>query len=159
MFTLLDSIYYRFKKEEIEKARAKLKMVKIDTILENLTKICWKSNIEYKIIIKTSHMLTIKFVGMKQTVLFKYHKTDMVLKEEMDFFMSELDENKAHKGVYITTGEFEKKMNMSRRRLFPKKDIIFQDGYSLIKEHLSTIWGDLDFINRNMFKFFKYLPQ
>ncbi|MCM8711865.1 hypothetical protein M2651_12745 [Clostridium sp. SYSU_GA19001] len=159
MAQLLDFLYYKLREKEIERARIQLKIIKIDTILKYLTKICWKSNIDYKIIIKTSDMLIIRFTGIKETVLFKYHKAEMVLKEEMNFFVSKLDENKAHKGVYITTGKFEQTISYSRQNLFIKRNIMFKDGYSIIKEHMCILGENSDIIEVNKFNFIKYLPQ
>lgn len=159
MFTLLDGIYYRLRKEEIEKANIIFKKIKIDTILKNLTKNCWEYNIQYETIIKTSSVLIIKLVGMKETVVFKYRKTDMVTKTDMELFMSELDENRAKKGVYITTGRFEERKNMSIKDWILKKDIIFQDNFTFIKKQLGLKGKAIKNFNEENLKFFKFLPE
>lgn len=159
MLTLLDSIYFKLRKEEIEKACTKFKRIKIDTILQSLTKHCWEYNIQYRIIIKTSSLLTIKLSGNRETVVFKYHKADMVRKKETDFFMSELDEHSASKGFYVTTGRFEKKEKNISRKKFLKKDVILEDGFTFIKGQLGVKGTALSSFQVDKFNFFKYLPQ
>jgi hypothetical protein len=159
MRTLLNKVYYKLRKEEIEKASTRFKRIKIDTILEMLTKICWKYNIQYKVIIKASDMLTIKLIGNRETVVFKYHKTDMVLKDDVDFFMNELDENKAHKGVYLTTGRFEQLKGLRCRDLVTKKDCMLEDGFVFIKRHIGLRGKAVRKFKIDKLNFFKYLPQ
>jgi hypothetical protein len=159
MLTLLNNVYYKMRKEEIEKASTRFKRIKIDTILQILTKICWKYNIQYEVIIKTSDILTIKLIGNLETVVFKYHKTDMVLKAEVDFFMNELDENKAHKGVYLTTGKFEKLEGVSCRDLAVKKDCMLEDSFAFIRRHIGIRGKAARKFRIDKLNFFKYLPQ
>lgn len=159
MFTLLDSVYYRLKKEEIIKGYIKLKKIETAHILQSLTKTCWKYNIQCNTLIKTYNILIVKMTGMTETVVFKYHKTNLVSKDEIDFFMNELDINKAHKGVYITTGLFRELDTFSSRRLLLKKDVMLIDRYAFIKEQLGLTGKSLEVINADKLKFYKYLPQ
>jgi hypothetical protein len=159
MLTLLNKVYYKLRKEEIEKASTRFKMIKIDTILQILTKICWKYNIQYQVMIKTSDKLTIKLIGNQETVVFKYHKADMVLRADIDFFMNELDENKAHKGVYLTTGKFEKLKGLRGRNLVIKKDCILEDSFTFIKRHIGIRGKAVRKFKIDKLNFFKYLPQ
>jgi hypothetical protein len=159
MLTLLNKVYYQLRKEEIQKASTRFKMIKIDTILQILTKICWKYNIQYQLMIKTSDMLTIKLIGNKETVIFKYHKTDKVLRDDVDFFMNELDENKARKGVYLTTGRFEKLKGLRCRNLVVKKDCILEDNFTFIKRHIGIRGKAVRKFKIDKLNFFKYLPQ
>lgn len=159
MRTLLNKVYYKLRKEEIERASTRFKRIKIDTILLILTKICWKYNIQYEIMIKTSDMLTIKLIGNQETVMLKYHKTDMVLKDDVDFFMNELDENKAHKGVYLTTGRFEQPKGFRCRDLVIKKDCMLEDSFVFIKRHIGIRGKAASNFKIDKLNFFKYLPQ
>lgn len=159
MRTLLNTIYCKLRKEEIEKARTKFKMIKIDTILQSLTRLCWKYNIQYEVIIKTSDMLIIKMIGMQETVVFKYHKTDMVLKEDIDLFMNEIDENSACKGIYITTGKFQKIEGIQSKDITAARDCILEDGTAFIRRHIGIKGEARRSFKIDMLNFFKYLPQ
>lgn len=159
MLTLLDSIYYKLRREEIERAYTRLKRIKVDTILQNLTKQCWKYNIQYELIIKTKEILIIKLIGFKETVVLKYHKTNVVSKDEIDFFMAELDENNADKGVYITTGEFESREKLTFRTLFTKRDLILEDYYTFIKSNLGIRGKTIKDFNIYKLNFYKYFPR
>lgn len=155
----LDFIYYGLRKKEIEKAFVKLKGIKIDTILQRLTKLCWKHNIQYEIFIKTSDLLIIKLMGRKEMILFKYHKVNTVSRNDIDIFMNLVDRVKATKGIYITTGEFTAKRKINNNCLFSKRDIIFEDGSKFIRRHLGLKDTATDAFKGSKLKFFKYLPQ
>jgi hypothetical protein len=159
MLTLLNKVYYKLRKEEVEKASTRFKMIKIDTILQSLTKICWKYNIQYQVMIKTSDMLIIKLIGNQETVLFKYHKTDMVLRADVDFFMNQLDEYKTYKGVYLTTGKFEKLKGLRGRNLVIKRDCILEDSFAFVKRHIGIKGKAVRKFKIDKLNFFKYLPQ
>lgn len=159
MVTLLNELYYKLRKEEIEKAHIILKMIKVETILQSLTKLCWKYNIQYEVIIKTKDTLTIKLRGNREIVVFKYHKADMVLRENIDSFLSELDKNKAHKGIYLTTGKFEKLSGLKNRVLVLSRDCMLEDSFSFIKRHLGLKGRVLVKFKEDNLDFFKYLPQ
>lgn len=159
MATPLDFIYYGLRKKEIEKAFIKIKRVKIDTILQTLTKLCWKHNIQYEVFIKTSDLLIIKLIGHKEMILFKYHKATIVARNDIDAFMNLVDENKASKGIYITTGEFSAKRKINHKSLFSKRDIIFEDGSQFIRRQLGLKGMASDAFKGSKLKFFKYIPQ
>lgn len=159
MFLLLDSLYHELKKEEIEKASTILKMMKIDTILENLSKLCWKYNIQCEIIFKTSKILSLKLSGNKETVMFKYHKTNMVYRKDVDSFMDEMDENYVSRGFYITTGGFAKKNKSSIKSKFYKNDVILEDSFTFIKNNLGLKGKAEKDFKINKLNFFKYLPK
>lgn len=158
MFEYIKKLYCKLKEEEIEKAQFILKLTKIDTILENITKVCWKNNIEYKVIIKTINSVTLVLFGYSETVVFKYHKADMVSKEELDFFMNLVDMNKGSKGIYITAGSFQHARKFLLRDLIYKKDIILIDGINFIKGQLG-LRGNAQDLSGNKIDFFKYLPD
>jgi hypothetical protein len=159
MLALLGSLYRQLKKEEIEKASTILKRMKIDTILQNLSKLCWKYNIQYEIIFKTNDTLSLKLSGNTEIVVFKYHKVEVVYREEVDFFLNELDENNANKGFYITTGEFATKNKSSIKSMPYKKDVILEDGFTFIKNNLGIKGRAEKDFKINKLNFFKYLPK
>jgi hypothetical protein len=158
MADFIKELYCKLKKEEIEKVQFILKLTKIDTILENITKVCWKNNIEYKVIIKTINSATLVLFGYSETVVFKYHKAEMVSKEELDFFMYLVDMNKGAKGIYITTGSFQYARRFLLRDLIYKKDIILIDGIDFIKGQFG-LKGSAQELSGNKIDFFKYLPD
>lgn len=159
MLALLDSLYYQLKKKEIEKASTILKRMKIDTILQNLSKLCWKYNIQCEIIFKTNDILSLKLSGNTEIILFKYHKAEVVYRKDVDFFMNELDRYNANKGFYITTGEFEFKNKSSIKSLFCKNDVILQDCFAFIKNNLGLKGKVEKNFKTIRLSLFKYLPN
>jgi hypothetical protein len=159
MRTLLNKIYYELRKEEIERASTRLKRIKIETILQCLTKLCWKNKLQYEVILKTSDLLIIKMIGNRETVLLMYHKADIVLRSEIDSFMNQLDENRAQRGGYITTGKFQNTGRVHRKRLSFKKDCVLEDSTAFIKRHIGIKGKAASRLRINTLNFFKYLPQ
>ncbi|ERI94233.1 hypothetical protein HMPREF1982_01245 [Clostridiales bacterium oral taxon 876 str. F0540] len=159
MRTLLDSVYYKLRREEIEKASTRFRRIKTDTILKNLSKLCWKYNIQYEIIIKTRDILVIRLTSVRETVVLKYHNCSMVSSKEIDAFMNELDEVEANRGIYITTGYFETRERQSFKNLFFKKDILLEDGLTFIKGQLGLTKKTIDSFKISKLDFFKYLPN
>lgn len=147
------------RKDEIDRAVFKLKKIEIEDVLQGLTKICWKYNIQYHIIIKTHNTLIIKLRGTKETVVFKYHITNLVLRNEIEHFLNDLDVNKAQRGVYITTGEFEFRERFSIKKLLSKRDIILEDNFDFIKSQLGMSKKAYYSFNADKLKFHKYLPE
>lgn len=159
MVSLLDSLYYKLKKDEIEKASNILKMMKIDTILQKLSKLCWKYNIQCEIIFKSNKILYLKLIGNKEIVLFKYHIVEMVHKKNLDFFMNELDERNARKGFYIATGWFENNNKSSIISMFNRNDVILEDGFTYIRNNLGLKGKAESDFEINKLNFYKYLPK
>lgn len=159
MVNILDSLYYQLKKDEIKKASTILKKIDIETIFENLSKLCWKYNIQWETIIKTNYLLKLKLTCHNQIVMLKYHKTDMVTLEQIDSFLNELDKTKANKGFYITTGEFERKNKNNHRISLKKKDLILEDSFIFIKNNLGLIGRAKDDFTIKKLNFYKYLPK
>jgi hypothetical protein len=135
------------------------KKINIDSILESLTRICWKNNIQYRILFKTKNTLIMELAGNKQIVLFKYQRADVVSRQEVDFFMSCMDESRANKGVYITTGIFEKRSSMSYRKTTAKKDIILEDSYIFTKSHIGIAGDGEKNLKLDRLNLVKYLPH
>jgi hypothetical protein len=159
MRLLFNHIYCSVRRKELEKAIAQVKKINVDTILQRLTKLCWKNNIQYKVLIKTREVLIMELIGSHQLVLFKYHKSELVSREEVDFFMGSIDENKAEKGVYITTGVFEGKNKIICERKSCRRDVILEDCFSFAKAHIGIRGKAVRDFRPNKLNLFKYLPQ
>lgn len=159
MVNILDSLYYQLKKDEIEKASTILKMIDIETIFQNLSKLCWNYNIQWETIIKTNYLLKLKLSGHNQVVMFGYHKTDLVTLEQIDLFLNEIDKAKASNGFYITTGKFERKNKRNNKFSLKKKDLILEDSFIFIKNNLGLIGRAKDDFMIKKINFYKYLPK
>ncbi|MFL0246487.1 hypothetical protein [Candidatus Clostridium stratigraminis] len=159
MVNILDSLYYQLKKDEIEKASTILKMIDIETIFQNLSKLCWNYNIQWETIIKTNYLLKLKLSGDNQVVMFKYHKTDMVTLGQIDLFLNELDKTKSNKGFYITTGKFERINRKNLKVNLKKKDLILEDNFIFIKNNPGLIGRAKDDSMIKKINFYKYLPN
>lgn len=151
-------IYYRFNKKKIEKALLKLKRITIDIVYEILTKNCWNYHIQYEVILKDKYQLEIKLIGEKEIYLFKFHKRLVI--EEVDYqkFINLCEIVQASKGIYITTGIFNKNVQGKNRHFIFIKKANLVDGYSFIK---SQIWLREKKAPHNSYKnleFFRYLP-
>lgn len=99
-------VYSNFRREEIEEALKRINRMEISTILQIITKICWKNNIQYKTIIKTKNMFIIELKGTHRKNALKYQKDKRVLLKDMSPFIDYLQKNSIDEGYYITTGCF-----------------------------------------------------
>lgn len=145
-------LYLKLRKDEVEKAKAKLNIMNIDTIFQCLTKDCWVYGVQYDVVIKTQDYFIIKLFGRRKDVLIKYHKTDVVFSEDYDRFLYEVNLNESQRGVYITTGVFDFKIS----KFFNNK-IIIEDNAHFIKYQLGFYATTKEVFYRRKIKFFKYL--
>jgi hypothetical protein len=159
MRKVLNYIYCSIRREELEKAIEQFKSIRIDEILQRLSKLCWKNNIQYEVLIKTKDILIIKLIGNQQIVLFKYHKADKVSRDDIDFFMGSMEEGRASKGVYITTGVFEGKHILSHKKEEGRRDVILEDCLSFAMGHLGIRGNALIDFKTDRLNLFKYMPQ
>lgn len=106
---------------KVNKLKLKLNRIKIDAITRNITQSCWNYNIQYKILLKTSDLLLIKLIGDNKRVLLKYHKKNKVELREYEKFLYDLDQFNVEKGVYITTGIFDCKIDEYDSGIFNRK--------------------------------------
>lgn len=151
MLELFNNIYFRLRKNEIQKGKIRLKRVRTDKVLKILTKSIWKENIQYSVLIKTSEVLIIKLKGKKEEVIIKYHRCDMVFADYVQDFIAILNGNDVKKGVYITTGVFERGISNKRVKL---------EDYKHFLKYQIGILGKIDeIIKKDRLKFFKYLPS
>ena len=149
---VFQKLYLKIRKDEVEKAKAKLKKMNIDIIFQCLTKECWVYGVQYDVVIKTQDYFIIKLFGRKKDVLIKYHKTDLVFIEDYNRFLYEVNLNQAQKGIYITTGVFDFRIS----RFFYNK-IIIEDNIHFIKYQLGFHENTQKVFYRKKIKFFKYL--
>lgn len=148
MSNIVDKAYLKLKKDEAYKAKYKLKRINIDMITENITKNCWNYNIHYNIILKNSDFVIIKLTGAERTILFKYHKKEKVLLQEYETFLECLNQHDIERGIYITTGVFDEKINKYIDTSFYKK-VQKIDGIKFMKKQFSI----------EQLSFLEYLPQ
>lgn len=144
---LLDKSYFNWKKAELYKAKIKLKKISINEILYIIDKNCWNYNIQYQIISKSSDMLFIKFIAKEKKILLKYHKKDIIMFKECQEFLNCLENYQVDKGIYITTGFFEKQASKNISDIFHKR-VKKIDGDKFIRKQ----------INISELSFLEYLP-
>lgn len=149
---VLLKLYLKLRKYEVEKAKAKLKIMNVDIILQCLTKNCWRYGVQYDVIIKTQDYFIIKLFGTRKNVLIKYHKTDIVFLEDYNRFLYEINLNESQKGIYITTGIFNFKMSK-----FLNNRMILEDNIHFIKYQLGFSGTTQEVFYRKKIKFFKYI--
>lgn len=106
----MKNLFYKscFTGQKTEFYKMKLKKVSISEISDNITKSCWNYNIQYEMILKDSHTLLIDLIGREKEILLKYHKKDIITENDYERFMSYLESYEIERGIYITTGFFQK---------------------------------------------------
>lgn len=159
MFHLFDRIYLRFRKDEIEKGKYRMKKIKLDNILQCINKECWKINIQCSVILRTNDAIILKLEGVRETILLKYHRTDMIFVEDFDRFINILKSYKVNKGVYITTGVFEAKIAKITNHFLFGNRVKLEDNFRFLKRQLGWKGKTEDTIKNNKLKFYHYLPQ
>lgn len=156
---LLNLIYFTLKKKEIKKARIRMKKISIDDILDLIIKNCEDKSVEYKILEKNHDTIAIDLFGKKEKVLLKYHKSDMVFKEDYNEFINKLKREHVDKGIYVTTGLFETEIHKRENRLLYLKKIVLDDYYCFFKKQI-RLFGKADAIfDKKQLNFYRYLPK
>lgn len=148
MSNIVERAYLKLKKDEVYRVKSKLKRINIEMITENITKNCWNYNIDYNIILKNSDLVIIKLSGSERTILFKYHKKEKVLLQEYKTFLEYLNQYDIERGIYITTGVFDEKVNKYTDNIYYKK-VQKVDGIKFMKKQFSI----------DQLSFLEYLPQ
>lgn len=154
----IDEFYLKIRNKEIIKAKNKLKKLTINTIADNITKNCWKNNIQYDVILKNSDELLIKLEGRSKMWLLKYDKSAMVFYDEFDKFLNYMDIYKAEKGIYITIGVFEPKILKSCHHIF-YSDVKLIDSIKFIKEQLGFRKKCEEIFKYGKLNFYAYFPD
>lgn len=155
----MDNIYCRIRREESEKLRRLIKRLKVVKFYESLTKGCWEFGVQEKIIIKNSEMLEIKLSRGEKELLIRFHKALKVLVVDYEKFINTLRENNIHRGVYITTGEFDRDIIKNYYRLTGEDNIVtLEDGISFGRKQIGWSGKARDIFVYKKFKLARYLP-
>lgn len=112
-----------FTGQKTEFYKMKLKKVSINEISDNITKSCWNYNIQYEMILKDSHTLLIDLIGKEKEILLKYHKKDIITKNDYEGFINCLENYEIERGIYITTGFFGKHIYDNLHKKVKKIDV------------------------------------
>lgn len=152
-----DFIYFKIKREEIKKAKYRLRRLKINTLLDLLIRNCKEKNIIYNVLEQTKTEMLVELTGRKEKILLKYDMADMIFDEEYDNFIDKMKKIKVNKGIYITLGLFQCGLHGSRI-IFPKK-VILQDYTYFMKSQLGLRGKTIDIFKNKKLNFYKYLPR
>lgn len=156
---LLNIVYFILKKKEIKKARIRIKKIPIDDILKLIIKNCEDRSVRYKILEKNHDTICIDLFGKKEKVLLKYHKSDMVFREDYNEFINKLKREHVDKGIYITTGLFEAEIHKNENKLLYLKKILLDDYYCFFKKQI-RLFGKADTVfDKKQLNFYRYLPK
>lgn len=110
-----DRLYYKVRRKEVNSSIRRLKKIKTGTILQCISKECWKSNIQYKVIIKNYDILLLYTMGTRKSILIMYHKTNKVNSEQLQNFEDCMTYYSVDRGVYIALGSFQEKYKLHRK--------------------------------------------
>ncbi|AWI07015.1 hypothetical protein [Clostridium drakei] len=121
----MNNLFFKscFTGQKTEFYEMKLKKVSINEISDSITKSCWNYNIQYEMILKDSNTLLIDLMGKEKEILLKYHKKDIITKNDYEGFINYLESYEIKRGIYITTGFFEKYMYNNLHKKIKKIDI------------------------------------
>lgn len=154
---LFDFLYFKIRREEIQKAKYRLRRLKINTLLDLLIRNCREKNIIYNVLEQTKTEMLVELTGSKEKILLKYDMAYMIFDEEYDDFIDKMKKNKVNKGIYITSGLFQGSLHGSRI-IFPKK-VILQDYTYFMKSQLGLRGKTIDIFKNKKLNFYKYLPR
>jgi hypothetical protein len=133
-----------------------LKIVKFH---ESLTKGCWEFGVQEKIFIKNNNMLEIKLSRGEKEVFIRFHKVFKVFLEDYEKFIYTLRKIDVYRGIYITTGEFDRDIINSYSRLADTYNkIILEDGISFGRKQIGWRGKARDIFVYRKFKLDRYLP-
>ncbi|MDP4144598.1 MAG: hypothetical protein Q8936_09010 [Bacillota bacterium] len=158
MYTIIDLVYLKLRRKEVAKAQKKLNKITISTIFKCIAKNCWENNINYEVLFRSSNILVIKIIGTREDIIIKYHRTDMVSQNDFIGLMQYMEENFVDKGVYITTGIFDRVVFRRKDKANLKK-IKLENGIQFLKRHLGLLLKAEAIFNHKKFSFHEYIPQ
>lgn len=159
MLSLMDDIYCRIRSEEAEKLRRLIRRLKVAKFYESLSKGCWEFGVQERVIIKNDELLEIKLSRRDKEVLIRFHKTLKVLLDDYVKFINTLRENNLHRGVYITTGEFDRDI-IDRYYVLTGYGyrVILEDGMSFGRKQIGWKGKARDILVYKKFKLARYIP-
>lgn len=155
MDNIFNCIYYKLRSEEIVKAKKKLRKTDITFVFNTIAKICWKNNVNYKLLFKNENILSMRLKGSFESVIIWFHHTNIVNIEDYNRFIIEVENNKSQKGVYITSGNFVNhifKMNNDNK-------ILLEDNKSFLIKQLGLNFSTDDIFNKKYLNFYRYMPN
>lgn len=159
MFGLIDIIYSRLRRNEIIKAKFIIKKIRTDTIFDSITKSCWKYSIQYETLLRNQEILDVKLKGRKEIILFRFHKVDMVFIEDYQRFTNNMEVHGVKRGVYITTGVFERKIINEFKKIIPVyRPVKMINNFDIAKSKLGLFGTSAEVFKHSKLKLFKYLP-
>jgi hypothetical protein len=161
MLRVFDIIYFKLRKKDIEKAKKRFKKLTISKFFEILTKDCWKYNVQYSIIIKTVDLLIVNLTGRRNSYIFIFNKTELVIYEDYRRIVKMIDNYYIKKCIYISTGNFENRIFEEYKRI-PRKYkryLKLIDGFHFIKEQLGWKKNINGILNQYKLKLLGYLPD
>lgn len=160
---LLDALYFKIKRNEIKKARYRLRKINIEAILRLIIRNCEEKDIKNEILEKRHDYILVKLYGKKEKTLLKYHRTDMVFSEDYNEFLNKMkkehDNEEAIRGVYITSGIFETQIHKNENKLFFRKKVILDDYTYFMKKQLGLRGKTVNVFKQRKLNFYKYLPR
>lgn len=159
MSQILDNIYESMREKEVHVAKARLKNIKVDSIRQNISKSCWRYGIKDEVIIKNHEMLLIKLTGKKRTMILKYHKTDIVLWEELEKLMKIMESQGVEKAVYITTGTFDVSIKEYSSQSNLIKSLQLVDSVKFVRKQLGLLGNVSKCITKDKICFMEYMPD
>lgn len=155
MNKLIDSIYLRLRSEELIKAKKKLKKIDITFVFNTISRVCWKNNIKYELLYKNKDILSMRLKGNFESIIIWFHHTNLVNMEDYNRLLFEVEENRSHKGVYITSGNFMDyiyKINNDNK-------IVLEDNRSFLIKQLGFNFNTDDIFKKRYLNFYRYLPN
>jgi hypothetical protein len=87
---LFDFFYFKIRREEIQKAKYRLRRLKINTLLDLLIRNCREKNIIYNVLEQTKTEMLVELTGSKEKILLKYDMAYMIFDEEYDDFIDKM---------------------------------------------------------------------
>lgn len=159
MSQILDNIYENMREKEVHVAKVRLKKINVDSIHQNISKSCWHYGIKDEVIIKNNEMLLIKLTGEKRTMILKYHKTDVVLWDELEKLMKVMEFQGVERAVYITTGIFDAgiKEYSSQSNLASSLQLV--DCVKFVRKQLGLMGSVSKCITKDKICFMEYMPE
>lgn len=155
MDNIIDWICYKLRSEELIRAKKKLKKTDITYVFNTISRICWKNNINYKLLFKNEDILSMRLKGSFESVIIWFHHTNIVKIEDYNRFIIDIENNNSKRGVYITSGSFAEyiqKINNDNR-------IILEDNGSFLIKQLGLNFNTDDIFKKRYLNFYRYLPN
>lgn len=156
MNSIIKSIYFKLRREELIKARKKLKKTDITSVYNTISRICWKNNVRYKLLFKNEDILAMKLKGTFESVIIWFHHTNLVDVEDYNRFIIDVENNKSERGVYITSGNFVKYIHEINK---DNNNIVLEDNKSFLIKQLGLNFNTDDIFKKQYLNFYRYMPN